>query len=53
MGLKKVVELTEKELKELICKEYGLDKNSSIIRISQIPADYGQGTHTTVIVEQK
>lgn len=53
MGLKQIVELNEKELKEIICKTYNLDKDRSVIRISQIPADYGQGTTTTIIVESK
>ncbi len=53
MALKHIVELSEKELKELICKSYGLEKGSSVIRISQVPAEYNQGTCTTVTVEAK
>jgi len=53
MALKHIVELNEKELKEIICKNYGLEKDTATIRISQIDADYGQGTHTAIIVEAK
>lgn len=53
MALKHIVELTEKELKEIICKHYGLENGSAVIRISQLPAEYNQGTCTTVIVEAK
>ncbi|GEJ44027.1 hypothetical protein [Chryseobacterium sp. ON_d1] len=53
MGLKHIVELNEKELMEIICKHFGLQKDHSIIRISPVAADYGQGTSTTVIVESK
>lgn len=53
MSLKLIVELNEKELKEIICKYYGLSADLATIRISQVPADYGQGTNTNVIVEAK
>ncbi|WP_312285866.1 hypothetical protein [Chryseobacterium gleum] len=53
MGLKHIVELNEKELMEIICKHFGLPKDHSTIRISQVAVDYGPGTSTTVIVEAK
>lgn len=53
MALKHIVELSEKELKEIICKHYGLSVDLATIKISQVPAEYNQGTCTTVIVEAK
>ncbi|WP_278352953.1 hypothetical protein [Chryseobacterium gleum] len=53
MGLKHIVELNEKGLMEIICKHFGLQKDYSTIRISQVAADYGLGRSTKVIVESK
>lgn len=51
MSVKTVIELNEKELKDIICEKYDLQKSQTTIRISKVEGEYHQGDSTTIYVE--